>query len=62
MYIEPCIKCKSNPRVIKIDDMYYAQCPKCNKWDKFQFLGLRYEYALDLWNKYNSKSANFQKE
>lgn len=49
-----CVKCrgKHKPAINKIDGMYYVQCP-CNKWDRYQFLGLRPENAVDEWNKFN---------
>ena len=54
MFIEKCVKCKKLPRVVKVGDLYYAQCT-CKKWDRYQFLGLREEYALEEWNKFNRK-------
>ena len=30
-----CVKCrgKNKPKIVKIDGLYYVQCP-CNKWDR----------------------------
>lgn len=49
-----CVKCrgKNKPKIVKIDGLYYAQCP-CNKWDRYQFLGLKDVNAIDEWNKLN---------
>ena len=50
----PCVKCKGKrkPAIVRVDGMYYVQCP-CMKWDKYMFLGLRPENAVDEWNKFN---------
>lgn len=49
----PCKFCKSQPRVVMIDDCYYAQCSKCTKWDRFNFLGFSEKKALEQWNAAN---------
>lgn len=51
---ERCIKCKELPYVVNVDGLYYARC-KCKKWDNYQFLGVRKEYALEEWDKFNRK-------
>lgn len=53
-----CVKCKGRhkPAFIKIDGMYYVQCP-CMKWDRYQFLGLKPQFAADEWNKFNRPMA-----
>lgn len=52
-----CLRSKKNkksiisfPRIIKIDDLYYAQCPNCNSLNKWECLGLRESKALEAWN------------
>ena len=41
----PCKHCLSRkkklvyPKIVEIDDLYYAQCPKCHKSDAYEFLG-----------------------
>lgn len=52
--IAPCVKCKGakKAKVIRIDGMYYVQCPCC-KWEKYMFLGLKPENAICEWNKFN---------
>lgn len=52
--IVPCVKCKGakKPKVIRIDGLYYVQCP-CMKWDKYCALGLKPENAIEEWNKFN---------
>ena len=52
MYVEKCVKCKKLPRVVNVGDLFYVQCG-CQKWEKYQFLGVRADYALEVWNEYN---------
>lgn len=49
-----CVKCrgKNKPKIVKIDGMYYVQCP-CNKWDRYCALGLKAEHAIEVWNQLN---------
>lgn len=49
-----CVRCKgrSQPRLVRIDGLYYVQCG-CNKWGQYQFLGLKPENAVGEWNKFN---------
>lgn len=49
-----CVKCrgKNKPKIVKIDGLYYVQCP-CNKWDRYCALGLKAEYAIEVWNRLN---------
>lgn len=49
-----CVKCrgKNKPKIVKIDGLYYVQCP-CNKWDRYCALGLKAEYAIEVWNQLN---------
>lgn len=49
-----CVKCKGKykARIVRVEGMYYIQCP-CGKWDKYQFLGLKPQYAIEEWNKFN---------
>ena len=58
----PCKFCKSQPRVVKIDDCYYAQCSKCTKWDRFSFLGFSEKKALEQWNAANIDRPSNQGE
>lgn len=48
------MKCRGRyqPRVVRVEGLYYVRCP-CGKWDRYQFLGLREEYAVEEWNKFN---------
>ena len=52
----PCRHCfkKGNktvyPRVIVVDDLYYAQCPECNHYDKYEFLGATRKATIKNWN------------
>ena len=52
--LAPCVKCKgeNQPKVVRVEGMYYVQCPCC-KWDNYQFLGLKPQYAIEEWNKFN---------
>lgn len=49
-----CVKCrgKNKPKILKIDGLYYVQCP-CNKWDRYCALGLKAESAIEVWNQLN---------
>ena len=47
-----CVKCGKNPYIVKVEGFYYVRC-YCGKWDKYQFLGLRPENAVDVWNGFN---------
>jgi len=55
----PCKWCQKRrhitiyPRITKIDDLYYAQCPKCNDNDPYDFLAISEKKALDRWNNHN---------
>lgn len=40
----------SYPIVKKIQDLYYAQCPKCNHFDPYEFLGTTERNAINSWN------------
>lgn len=53
-FMEKCIKCKGANEVyiVKNEGMYYVRCG-CGKWDRYQFLGLRKEYAIEEWNRMN---------
>ena len=45
------IECACDEIMIKeMDEMYYAQCPKCNKHDPYEFLGITKKKAIDRWN------------
>lgn len=43
-------KVKSYPEIAVTDGMYYARCPKCNGYDKYDFLGLSELKAIKVWN------------
>ena len=38
-----------------IDDLYYAQCPKCHKSDPYEFLGCSRKRTIENWNRYMEK-------
>lgn len=51
----PCKYCKSQPRVIRIEDCYYAQCSKCVHYGRYDFLGSSTDNALKQWNEANAE-------
>jgi hypothetical protein len=57
-----CKYCKSQPRVVRIDDCYYAQCSKCTKHGKYNFLGYSERKALENWNEANIDRPSNQGE
>lgn len=51
----PCKFCAKKgleiyPIIKEMEEMYYAQCPKCNKHDLYEFLGITEKRAIDRWN------------
>lgn len=52
----PCRHCLKHskkevyPVVVTLDGMYYARCPKCNEFDKYEFLALSRKKAINVWN------------
>ena len=53
----PCKHCKRKgqvvyPRIVEIsgEELYYAQCPKCEHWDIYEFLGATRRNAIKTWN------------
>lgn len=56
MNMVKCKKCGAQGKIIRISDLFYAQCKSCHKWDKFQFLGATEKGAIKEWNLYNSNS------
>lgn len=51
----PCKHCKrhkiiSYPKIVEVDDLYYARCPKCNYYDDYEFLALSKKKAINVWN------------
>lgn len=66
MEILPCKRCKCKPKLVCINDLWYAQCSgtektktgsitKCQKWLPFTFLGITKKAAIENWNDANSK-------
>lgn len=57
----PCKHCLSRkkkliyPKIVEIDDLYYAQCPKCHKSDPYEFLGCSRKRTIENWNRYMEK-------
>lgn len=48
-----CMKVKKRavyPRIVDVDDLYYAQCPECKYYDIYEFLGLSHKKAIQIWN------------
>ena len=57
MYVKKCMYCGANPQIKKIEDLYYAQCPKCNKHDIYAYVGLKEQTAIERWNFANISQA-----
>ena len=41
-----CLKSKKKfvyPKIVNVDELYYAQCPDCKYYDIYEFLGLSYK-------------------
>lgn len=58
----PCKHCKrkkitSYPKIVIIDDLYYAQCPHCTNSDPYDFLGVSTKAAVNVWNSYMGKAG-----
>lgn len=54
----PCKRCKQMPTIDKIEGAYYARCPtRCNKWHRFEHLGLTLNACIRNWNRANSRNA-----
>ena len=48
-----CLKSKKKfvyPKIVNVDELYYAQCPECKYYDIYEFLGLSYKKAIKIWN------------
>lgn len=51
----PCKCCKrskklSYPKIVNVDELYYAQCPECRFYDIYEFLGVSEKRAIEIWN------------
>ena len=48
-----CRYCKNNGTVVRVDNLFYARCARCNKWSPYKFLGNNRENAIESWNESN---------
>lgn len=63
----PCKFCKRNgkivyPKVVEIDDLYYAQCsnPRCHHSDQYDYLGISVKRTIENWNRtMENKQSDF---
>lgn len=52
----PCKWCSKKrhvnvyPRIVQIEDLFYAQCSKCHDHDMYEFLAVSKEKAIKRWN------------
>lgn len=52
----PCKWCSKKrhinayPKIVQIDDLYYAQCTKCHDNDMYEYLAITKEKAIKRWN------------
>ena len=58
MCIKKCMYCGSKPQIKKIEDLYYVQCPKCNKHDIYAYVGLKEQTSIERWNSANIPQLN----
>ena len=52
----PCKRCKrkgiiSYPRLVEIDDIFYAQCPNCRPEFAYDILGINKTKAIENWER-----------
>ena len=49
------------PKVVEIDELYYAQCPECTYYNQYEFLGCSKKRSIENWNStMESKAAYFK--
>jgi len=65
----PCKRCGRIPTITIINDLFYVQCPsapypnkngelvKCDKWQKYEFLGVTRASAIHNWYWANTKKT-----
>lgn len=52
----PCRRCYQlkhkvvYPKIVVIEDLYYAQCTECRFFDIYEFLGISRKSAIKQWN------------
>lgn len=61
----PCKFCKKRgvtvyPKIVEIDDLYYAQCsnPKCHHSDQYDYLGISVKRTIENWNRFMEGKHN----
>ena len=50
-----CIYCGKQPRIVDCGGLYYAQC--CDKFNPYEFCGIRPKNAMEAWDAANSLGA-----
>lgn len=55
-----CIYCGKQPQIVDCGGLYYAQC--CDKFNPYEFCGIRPKNAMDAWNAANSIGAKINME
>lgn len=67
----PCKWCNKKrhvdvyPRIVQIEDLFYAQCSKCHDHDMYEFLAVSREKAIKRWNAnqlIGTRLVNFDEE
>ena len=53
----PCKWClkrrhkNSYPKIVRIDDLFYAQCTGCHDNDMYEYLAITEKKAIERWNR-----------
>lgn len=55
-----CIYCGKQPRIVDCGGLYYAQC--CDKFNPYEFCGIRPKNAMEAWDAANSLGAKINME
>ena len=60
MKVNNCIFCGKQPKVTKIDGIYYVKCCAKKNRSIYTFCGLRLENAIRVWNEGNEKGKKYE--
>ena len=61
-----CLKGKTKktvyPIIVEDHGLFYARCPECSHEDKYEFLGLSHNKAINVWNRTMLRQGDFNVE